>query len=145
MTPFHTENLTGSVQLTHTMDGTPVSNYYTTLEALESARLPDGTFDANVLHQGLQTYPGTRPNFRAFAQVYEVMDEVPHGGVAIGPTTANPYFNPGQFPALEQIYMQPEFKGNLAPIRLYNLSNTKTPTYTPMNEILNNMLRLDTQ
>ncbi|MBJ7312026.1 hypothetical protein H7U20_17740 [Rugamonas sp. CCM 8940] len=121
------------------------SSYFTTPEALESARLPDGTFDANALHQGLQTYPGTRPNFRAFAQVYEIMDDVPHGGAAIGPTTANPYFNPGQYPSLDQIYLQSEFKGNLRPTQLYNLSNTKTPAYTPMNEILNNMLRWDTQ
>jgi hypothetical protein len=89
------------VQLTHMQDGVPVSSYFTTEEALNSAKLPGGTCDSNVLHQGLQTYPGTRPNFRSFAQTYEVNSEIPFGGAATGPTTANPYFNPGQYPALD--------------------------------------------
>ncbi|HEY6018972.1 MAG TPA: hemagglutinin repeat-containing protein [Candidatus Paceibacterota bacterium] len=133
------------VQLTHTTDGVPIGSYFTTLEALESSRLADGTYDANALNQGLQTYPGSRQNFRAYAQIYEVTDEIPHGGVAMGPTTANPYFNPGGYPSLDQMYLLPEFRNNLMPLQLITLSNTRTPTYAPMSEITNNMLKLDTQ
>ena len=133
------------VQLTHTADGQPVGSYFMSLDTFKSTELVDGSYDANVLNQGLQTYPGGRPNFRPYAQVYQLTDDVPMGGAATGPTTANPYFNPGQYETLDQLFILPEFQSSLKPERLFELSNTTTPNYPPLNEITNNMLRTDTQ
>ena len=131
------------VQLTHTGDGVPVSSYFTPLESIQSARLANGTIDANALNQGLQIFLGGRQAFRPYAQIYQVAEDIPLGGVASGPTTANPYFNPGQYQSLEQMYLLPEFQTNLKPVQLLDLSNLRTPMYTPIDEITNNMLRQD--
>lgn len=133
------------VQLTHVADGQPVGSYFMSLDTFNSTQLADGSYDANALNQGLETYPGGRSDFRPYAQVYQLSDDVPMGGAATGPTTANPYFNPGQYRTLDQLYILPEFQSSLKPTQLFNLSNTATPSYPPLNEITNNMLRTDTQ
>lgn len=73
------------VQLTHALDGQPVGSYFMSLDTFESTQLADGSYDANALNQGLQTYPGGRSNFRSYAQVYQVSGDVPLGGAATGP------------------------------------------------------------
>ncbi len=101
------------VQLTHQTGGVPVSPYFTTIGSLDQAAIVGGGIDANALNQGLQTFPGQRPNFRPYAQVYEVTEEIPFGAAARGPTTANPYFNPAGHLSLEQIFIVPEVQGSL--------------------------------
>jgi hypothetical protein len=132
------------VQVTHSVDGVPVSSYFTRVESLDAAALPGGGFDANALNQGLQTFPGRREAFRPYAQIYQVAEDIPFGGAATGPTTANQYFNPGHYRGLDQVFILPELQSNLRPTVRYELQNTRTPTYTPIDEVINNMLRQDT-
>ncbi|MEO7065617.1 MAG: hypothetical protein ABI114_01800 [Rhodanobacter sp.] len=133
------------VQLNLFGNGAPESSYFMSLDTFNNAQLADGSYDANALSQGLQTYPFGNQNFKPYAQVYQLSDDVPMGGAATGPTTANPYFNLGQYQTLDQLYILPEFQSSLQPTQLFKLSNTAAPKYPPLNEIINNMLRTDKQ
>lgn len=132
------------VQLTYRKDGVPTSSYFTSIESLQAAQKGGGLVDANVLNQGLQTYPGSRSDFKLYAQVFKVGEDIPVNGAARGATTANPYFNPSQTKSLEQIFILDQYKSSLKPTNLIKLSNTQTPKYLPLDQLTNNMLRLDT-
>jgi filamentous hemagglutinin len=133
------------VQLTYRKDGVPTSSYFTSIESVQKAQLGGGAIDANILNQGLQTFPGGRSDFKLYAQVFQVGEDIPKFGAARGATAANPYFNPSQVNSLEQIFIIDDFKSMLKPTNLIKLTNTKTPEYLPLDQVTNNMLRLDTQ
>jgi len=82
---------------------------------------------------------------RPYAQIYSVKERIPQGGAANGSAVSNPYFNPSQHTTNEQIFIDSHFLSNLEPIALKSFTNTATPTYSPIEQIINNMLRTDTQ
>ena len=133
------------VQITYKTNGEPIGSYFTTPEMLESVLSADGHYDANILNQSLQIYPGSYRNFKPYAQIYSVKEQIPKGGAANGSAVANPYFNPSQHAAKEQIFIDPRFYSNLEPVALKSFTDTTIPTYTPTEQIINNMLGTDTQ
>jgi RHS repeat-associated protein len=121
--------------VTFRKDGIPVSEYFTTVSAIRRATRK-GHIDGNRLNQGLQIYPGIdpqtgviRPAFKPYVQLFELVDDLPLGGAAMGRTLANPHLNPGNFGPLPQVFVKREFHNALRPIELRSLSNNSTPNY----------------
>lgn len=121
------------VHITYKHDGGIAGNYFTTLEALESARAKDGLVSARALNQGLQVYAGDgRTNYKEYVNVFEVVEDIPFGGAAKGPTKANPQFNPGRYKTHDQYFVLDEHLDKLrpAPGKLETMKDTNAPDLT---------------
>ncbi|WDE13511.1 RHS repeat-associated core domain-containing protein [Thalassomonas haliotis] len=104
--------------------------YFTTLEAVESARAKDGVVSSRALNQGLQVYAGDdRLEYKKQVQLFTVNEDIPFGGVAYGSTTKNPQFNPGRYKTHPQYYVKDEHIGKLqeVPGSLEVMKDTDAP------------------
>ena len=92
-------------------------NYFTTLDAVASARSVDGLVSSRALNQGVQVYAGAgRTEYKKYVQIFEVTEDIPFGGAAFGPTRANPQFNPGRYKLHDQYFIQDAHFSKLEPV-----------------------------
>lgn len=124
-------------QVVFEADAMPGGSYFTTPSAIRRATLADGSIDANILNQGLQIDASKYSNFRANIQYFRVDESIPYGDAAFGRAIENTHLNPGNYPALPQVFIKQEYLGNLTAvdrlgnpsITTYPMINTQTPTY----------------
>ncbi len=114
-------------------NGGIAGNYFTTPEALEVARAKDGLVSSKALNQGLQVYAGDgRTDYKKYVNIFEVSEDIPFGGVATGPTRANPQFNPGRYKTHDQYFILDEHLDKLEPVagKVETMKNTTAPDIT---------------
>lgn len=105
-------------------------NYFTTLDAVASARSVDGRVSSRALNQGVQVYAGAgRTEYKKYVQIFEVTEDIPLGGAAFGPTKANPQFNPGRYKLHDQYFILDEHFDKLesVPGSLETMKDTAAP------------------
>lgn len=105
-------------------------NYFTTPDAVETARAKDGIVSSKALNQGLQVYAGDgRTEYKKNVQLFEVTQDIPMGGAAYGQTKANPQFNPGRYKTHPQYFILDENLDKLKPVpkSLEAMKNTNAP------------------
>jgi len=127
--------------ITFKSDGDIAGSYFTTPEALETSRRVDGAVDAKRLNQGLQVYAGDRrTEYKRYVQVFEVTEEIPYGGVATGPTRANPQFNPGRYKLHQQYFITDDNLSKLKPVpgTLEEMTNLSAPDISAKLDKLRN-------